>query len=755
MKKKVIAVILAMSMAISSCGLPGNLGNSGNDASKSGSTSESTSNASGTDQAESGDESEKKAASYSASDVQALPLMGEEEEIYYDESLVPSVPAYTIASDFSNVKYVPELQYSLDIQYDDEETHRVSKLRDALTKNGFAVVDYNMPEFFSVYESNRYSLIPNLVTVDSLMHTYHLYFSYLMKNTEKNFLEADLRKLGSNMLNASYDQYAELKGTEWEQAVLKNIEFFAIGNLLLNETVTFDFDEPEVDNNIQAELDKIYSAEGIDDNLITGLKEDYSQYKVRGYYEGDEVLEQYFRAMMWYGRMAFSLDDKEQVKCAALMTSALSTDPELWQKIYRVTSFFAGSADDVCFDRMAAAVEESYGGIPGTKELASDKASFDKLLSSVKELEPPQINSIPVMEGEDPVIPSFRFMGQRFTVDAAIMQKLIYSAVEENAAGEKRYLPDTLDTAAALGSEEAHNILKEQGDTDYQNFEENLLFVSEHFNNSDASIWNASLYSGWLNTLRPLLEEKKEGYPSFMQSEEWVRKDLETFAGSYAELKHDTVLYSKQVMAEMGGGDIEECDDRGYVQPEPVVYSRFINLSKKTKEGLEELGMLKDSDKENLDRLTGIAQKLLAMSEKELRNETLSDEEYEFIREYGGDLEHFWLEVHSDEPDASLDSDPCSIITDIATDPNGSILEIGTGGADAVFVVFPIDGELHVARGSVYNFYQFEMPLSDRLTDEEWRNMLRGGYMDDNWNWIETQGAPDKPEWTMGYRTGN
>ncbi len=33
--------------------------------------------------------------------------------------------------------------------------------------------------FFEIYEMNRYSQIPNFVTVDSLMHTYHLYFSYL------------------------------------------------------------------------------------------------------------------------------------------------------------------------------------------------------------------------------------------------------------------------------------------------------------------------------------------------------------------------------------------------------------------------------------------------------------------------------------------------------------------------------------------------------------------------------------------------
>ena len=59
-----------------------------------------------------------------------------------------------------------------------------------------------------------------------------------------------------------------------------------------------------------------------------------------------------------------------------------------------------------------------------------------------------------------------------------------------------------------------------------------------------------------LHTLTPLLEEKGEGYPALVRVNSGRRKNLESFAGSYTELKHDTVLYAKQVMAEMGGGEI-------------------------------------------------------------------------------------------------------------------------------------------------------------------------------------------------------
>lgn len=685
-------------------------------------------------------------------------LLGDEEEIYYDESLVPCVEPYTIAPDFSNVTYHPDYAYLFDPQYK-SDWNDPTPFRDALVKNGFAIKDSSeYDEFYEVYENNRYFFFPSFITVDSLMHTYHLYFAHLMKNTEKDYLADKLKELSAQMLEKSAQQYNELKGTKWESAALRNLEFFYIGAYLQNETVAAPVSDAGFADTVKNEIDKINAASDIGDCAITGRMEDYTQYKPRGYYEGDDQLEKYFKAMMWYGRIPMALDDEDMVRSACLMSSALASDDEAWKSIYSVTSFFAGASDDPGYDQFSTLIADAYGSVPDAATLVSDDAAFAKVFLAAKELDPPAVNSVPVMEGEDPVIPSFRFMGQRFTVDAAIMQKLVYSAVKENANGDRRYMPDTLDTAAALGSDQAVAILKEQGAYEFENYETNINTATEHFNNEDPKIWNNSLYAGWLNTLRPLFESKGEGYPMFMQSEEWDKRNLECFAGSFAELKHDTILYSKSVMAEMGGGYDTPPDDRGYVDPEPKIYSRFIFLSNNTKEGLKSLGMLSARDEENLDRLSEIATRLLEISEKELKAESLSDDDYDWIREYGGYIEHFWNEVNN--PDDSEErvypeNVPCPVIADIATDPNGSILEVGTGYAQTMYVVFPIDGELHVGSGSVYSFYQFERSIDDRLTDTQWRQILRGSYVDDNWEWHETEPAPDQPAWTQSYRVGN
>ncbi len=686
-------------------------------------------------------------------------LLGGEETIYYDQNLVPSVEKYTIADDFSNVVYDEYFSYFFDSSEMAEYDNNADERREMLIKNGFVVDDGVLwDEFFDVYESNRYMMFPSFVTVDSLMHTYHLYFGYLMRKTEKNFIAEELKTLSGYMLKKSKEQYEEVKGTDWEEAVLRNVVFFYVGSKLQDDGVQFPIDDKDSEAIAETEFSRILEAKGIDTCGLNGLYEDYTQYKPRGYYDGDEKLEKYFRAMMWYGRIPFELKEAELVKSASLITLALNDDSSAWESIYSITSFFAGASDDTVYTEIIPALENSYGKIPSVDELRGDSKAFEALLGELAKIEPPQINSVPVDEGDDPVIASFRFMGQRFTIDAAIMQRLIYSSVGENESGEKRYFPDVLDTEAVLGSEKAYELLEESGATEFENYTENYEELKNTFSNSDNSVWNESLYSGWLNTLRPLLEKKGEGYPLFMQNEEWVKKDMETFAGSYAELKHDTILYAKQVMAEMGGGGEEEVlDDRGYVEPEPIVYSRFIFLSDKTKTGLESYGMLDDESKEDLDKLTEIAKNLLSISEKELKNEALDDADYDFIREYGGYLEHFWLEAMQDKNEEALTYSyqaPCPIVADIATDPNGEVLEVGTGKCNDIFVVFPIEGELHVGRGSVYSFYQFTVPLSERLTDDEWRKMLDGGYIDDNWNWVESEERPDQPEWTQSYRIG-
>lgn len=640
----------------------------------------------------------------------------------YEIVTEPNVQPYEVKEDFSNVINLEENFYYLNER---------PEIKSKLLENGFVVIDGSSSEFFQGYEHNRYSLTPNFVTSDSMLHTYHLYFSRLLKDIEKEYFYNDLKTICEQMITASKEQYEKLSGTGWENAAKRNMAYFTVALKLLDDSVQPD---PLVEDIVSQELKLISDASEITVSPLMSwenpceepLLEDYTQYIVRGYYEENETLSQYFRAMMWFGRISFRQSNEEETRSAVLMTKAMSESDALaaWNRIYDVTTFFIGTSDDPGLYEYAPVMEEVYGDA-SLESMVKDTGKWETFMTKVKELDPPAINSIPVYEYEDheAAINAFRFMGQRETFDAAAMQKLVYQAVKENQNGDKRMLPSAMDIPAVLGSAEAEAILKEQGAFDYEGYGDNLEKLKNTVAGADEDIWKASLYNNWLNTIRPLVEEKGEGYPVFMQNKAWTRKQLNTFLGSFTELKHDSVLYAKQVYAEMGGGEPEDRDFRGYVEPQPEVYAGLAYLSMLTREGLEEYNLISGEAAENLQLLQELSEKLLVISNKELKSENLTEEEHDLIKTFGGQLEHFWFEALSDGSEKYLhpDEHPSAVVTDIATNPNGSVLEIGTGGVDKILVIVDVEGTLRIAEGFVYSYYEFVQPIDERLTDKEWR----------------------------------
>ena len=84
----------------------------------------------------------------------------------------------------------------------------------------------------------------------------------------------------------------------------------------------------------------------------------------------------------------------------------------------------------------------------------------------------------------------------------------------------------------------------------------------------------------------------------------------------------------------------------------------------------------------------------------------------------------------------------------MATDPNGLVLELGTGEALGIYVIAPVDGELKICSGAVYSFYQFPHPMDQRLTDSAWRQLM-GIQHGENYEWTEPQYQMEN--WTDGF----
>ncbi len=695
-------------------------------------------------------------ASGSAGEKMILPLDLALEFAAYEEvpvDFTPAVPPYKVEPGMGNITNREMFDLS-------PEAERL------LAENGFVVVPgQNHREFFMLYEMNSYEPAPGLITTDSMLHNYHLFFSHLLRVVEKEKLAPELKELTAAMLSGSEQQYAALKGSAWENAAKRNMGFFAVAGKLLDPAALVPGPVEQV---VAEELKLIAGHDGIAESPLMNmgqdlqgperLLEDYSQYIPRGHYDTDELLKAYFQAMMWCGRMTFRLKSEDETKSAVLMTLALaeSDNGQKWDCIYQPTSFFVGRSDDLTALQYRELLDKIYGGAGyedagsgdagyGLEEVASGGEKWEAFREAAARLDPPAINSVPIFDetiqpDREQEIKGFRFMGQRFTLDAAIFQRLVYREVQENSQGERRMLPKALDIPAALGSTEAYALLEAEGETDYENYAGNMSRLQGYIDGLEQNTWVQNLYWGWLHTLEPLLGEKGEGFPSFMRSRAWVRKELNTFLGSWTELKHDTILYAKQVYAEMGGG-WEDVDDRGYVEPNPHLYARLAALVKMTREGLASRDLLSDQDGESLARLEQLALSLKTISEKELGNIPLSEEEYDLIRSYGGQLEHLWIEALRDtgvDHRSAAYENPAALVADVATNPGGFVLEEATGHVFEIYAVVPVDGSLRIARGGVYSHYEFPWPLADRLTDKKWHEMLDAGQTPPLAWWTET-----------------
>jgi hypothetical protein len=624
--------------------------------------------------------------------------------------------------------------------------------RALLEENGFVVVPSRMAQIYEIYKSAKDRGVPIFVTTDALLHAYHILYDYTLRAAEIQHFVNDLQGLNAAMIDVAKEQYTATSGKVGE-AARRNLAFFSVASVLLDPSTEIASDVAE---DVNAELDLIAAHQGFAESPIFGYKEDYSQYVPRGHYTRNETFQRYFKAMMWYGRMMFRLKPgpspeaieagRMETRQAILMVAALQNAQlgaesalAVWERIYEPTVFFVGQTDDLNIYDYAQLVKEVYGDQLTLVDL-EDEAKLDTFIEQAMTLRPPKIISSYVTDREKPeeVTKGFRFMGQRFIPDSYMFQQLVYDKV--GTQGDPRIFPKGLDVTAVLGSSRAYGILLDvYGEGRYANYEEQMEKLRGEFGQLPPEQWVENLYWSWLYALRPLLEIKGEGYPIFMQNQGWVDKDLNSFLGSWTELRHDTILYAKQSYTMKATGIMPQPEAvRGYVEPQPEVYARLAALAKQMRTGLEGRGLLDAEYRDKLERLESLLLSLKTMAEKELGEQALSEEEYELIRNIGGILEGITtFSAKVKEQITSEADERMAVVADVHTDVNsGQVLEEGVGDAFFIHAIAPVEGQLVATQGGVFSYYEFTQPMDDRLTDEAWQAL---------------EPKPDLPVWTGSF----
>ena len=675
-----------------------------------------------------------------------------------------------------------------------------SEQENMLTKNGFVVVNYSyrqVNDTIKPYKDLKEHNVPIFVTSDTLLHLYHIQFDEILKGIEEREFFDKILDLSKALFDKSKQDYEAASNGNLKEAAKRNVAFFGVA-LSLMQTQTEDYDGSEeikevdfiipdyVENVVENETASIEAHEGFQVSPLFHYKEDYSQYVPRGHYTQSEKLKRYFKAMMWYGRMSFLMkggdphcqscdflvseeNAKIQTIQAGLITTYLpnlnagdDTLEDIWNRIYTVTSFFVGAADDLTPYEYLDCIKEIFGSEFNATEFTNDTKLFD-LKVELAQLRSPKIyggtGQIAIVK--PPGVPftiedlnetlektkGMRLMGQRFIPDSYMFQQLVFPAVdpftgtgkpftmEYTDGGPARVFPRGLDVMAVLGSNRSLEILESEGDTEYDHYYEQMNKLQENFSNLNITEWNRNLYFGWIYALKPLLKEYDGNYPTFMQTDAWQNKSLQTTLASWAELRHDTILYGKQSYTPIKATSVEPPKNlvEGYVEPVPEFYTRLNALTKMTREGLVNLNVLNNTETYRLQELENILDRLVNISKMELEGQKLTEGDYDFIRNFGENLESIVIGVKSRGKQTT-------IIADVHTDTNSNqVLEEGVGYVDLIMVAYETpDGEIAIGAGPVFSYYEFKHPMNDRLTDEGWESMLKDGQTPNRPNWTDS-----------------
>lgn len=657
-----------------------------------------------------------------------------------EAEFAPNAVPYTVNSDFQNVEH-----------FNNAGTGFSSADSLLLAENYFTVKYSRFKQLYDIYNDCTWIGMPLFITTDCILHIYHVLYDKMLAEIEEKYFYTMADTFTTILLEKAdqmYDKYTS--DNIVKDALLLNTAYLTVAKELLNESGT------EVTDTVSAladsELNLIKEQDGFHFSPVMGsfTKFDYSQFKPRGHYTRNDTLKAYFKTMMWYGWSIFTMEPELfgdlstrhtlQALILTQMICELQSENgslyDIWKTMYEVTSFFTGRTDDPNLVDYKTIADQVYG--PDFCDLPVDSLANSALLAEfiqeAGELPEPEIPNW-VYGSTSLTYKGWRFMGQRFIPDSYIFSRLVLPEVP------LRIFPMGLDIMSVFGSDRAYSLLDTlYHETAYENYPEKIDTLTDEFSAKPGSDWVKNLYWNWLYCLMPLLYEKGAGYPSFMQTDAWGNKELLTALASWAELRHDTILYAKQSMTPCC---VPPGPPRSYVEPNPYLYARTAALVRYTKSGMENFNLLLPKYKRRFDLFDDLLIFLRNISIKELENREITSEEYENLFCFGKVMEQIISFDDGSGNPFSSNTDDMAVIADVHTDSNtDQCLEEGVGYPLEIFIIANHGGQMRLTRGAIFSYYEFKQDIEARLNDEEWRKLLESD-------------PPDMPRWIESFMDVN
>jgi len=622
---------------------------------------------------------------------------------------------------------------------------------DKLRQQGFVIAPrHKFPHMAYGYRTIYGLDLPVYVSLDAILDTVHLSYDAILKGVESTYLTGELER----MLTGARERLAA--GAVADAGAAKDLDLFLTVALSLLK----DHAVAPVAGASASEVEALVAAgkkgQGIRPIELFGSKRDYdfSQMKPRGHYTDSPALERYFRASMWLGRTDFRLIEtqpdgtqlfrRRQLEAAvALRDVVQGAAREAFEHVDAVIGAFVGEHDSMQLADVDALLADL--GASDAKGLAAhDDAAIARTIVEkgygAQRIASQVIYKDALESGELPLDRSFTLLGQRYTVDSHVFSNVVYDRVKP-VDGRPRTLPVGLDAAyGAFGNDAALGLLVPE--LERYRYAPELERVRTLVDAHEEAYWSENLYNLWVSSLRAISPGRRSlndpaayGMPLVTGTEAWQRRLLNTQLASWAELRHDTILYVKQSYT---SGVACEFPD-GYVDPYPEAFERLRLYALK---GAEVMALVPDEGPSSVGgraqayfaELATVAATLRDMAQHERTGQPFDEAQMAFLNDAvksqgqgcGGPVSYTgWfgrlLFDRSDE-----DMDPT--IADVHTDPGGDrppqVLHVGTGLPRLMVVTANTCEGVRAYAGLASAYHEVVTGL-DRLTDETWAKQAK------------------------------
>ncbi|WP_437757056.1 DUF3160 domain-containing protein [Sorangium sp. So ce1389] len=616
--------------------------------------------------------------------------------------------------------------------------------KEHLSQTGFTIsAGHRFPSFASGYSTIYLADLPVFISSDMVLEAIYRSHDKILQQLEQKSLRPRLADLLTSIRSSLLETADAL-----EPEVASDLNFYlGVAVSLLNGGKI----DPREHSEVQSFVSAAMQAKGIQERVLFGVQRsiDFSQFKPRGHYAGDPELESYFRSMIWLGRIDLRLietqDDGSQILRRRQVESAIalrrlldSSALEQYQAIDATISAFVGEHDYMTLEE----VDELLTALNAPNGIAAvDDATLagaivegqfgqQRIASHVMTRQAGGASTFPLNL-------SFALFGQRYTVDSHVFSNLVYDRLPT------RVVPDPLDVAfAALGNDQALGLLGDELDVEagYPGELSALrVLVDEH----PEQYWEGSLYTSWLGALRALSPgagTPAADLPAVARSDAWGRRLLNTQLSSWAQLRHNNVLYVKQSYTSNASCEYPDA----YVDPYPEFFDAVVRFAERAQELTATINFDPDFRSQVQDyfgRVARINLTLAEMARAQRSGQPHSKEHLAFINQAvtadvncdGTVLGHtgWYSELHFD-PLQAVEMDPT--ITDVHTDIGGelpvprppSVLHVGTGAPRLMVMTVDSCQGPRAYAGVVSAYHEVLKEGLVRLTDEEWKTQVYG-----------------------------